>query len=109
MTRGLSRCPLLKKYEVTDNETNSNHPNSDWAKEICWNYCPVKRCVDSYREPITKINKIKLKTTEVPLRIRSELVCKKCGGQVMELDKDEKVIKCLQCSKAYNIPHSYRE
>ncbi len=109
MTHGLSRCPLLKKYEVTDNETNSNHPQADFAKEICYNYCPVERCVDSYRQPIPKIDSIKLKATDVPLRIRNELICRKCGGRVMELDIEENKIKCLQCSKSYNIPFSYGE
>ncbi len=109
MTHGLSRCPLLKKYEVTDNETNSGHPKADWAKEICFDYCPVKRCVDSYRQPISRVDRIKLEAIEVPLKVRNELICRKCGGQVKVLDKDEKVIKCLQCSKAYNIPFSYEK
>ncbi len=107
MTHGLSRCPLLKKYEVTDNETNSDHPRADFAKEICYNYCPVDRCVDSYRQAISKVNREKLEETEVPLRIGNELICRKCGGQVRDIDEDK--IKCIQCSKAYNIPFSYEE
>ncbi len=97
------KCPLLKKYEVTDEDTQGDNPSGDWAKDICSLYCPLDYCVEDTGR-ISKIDKILLETVNVPLKVSGRLVCRQCGG-FLELDRDEdKKLKCVNCGRNWNKP-----